>query len=404
MNPSPFTAATDSLVTSEIPSVVIAPRNRAELFLESLQQRVYGAVGITAQDCQQREWIGQQTILPVRLQQKAEQLSPGEFAHYRAAVLDALTRDELLPRPTAFERPHQYSILRGLKVSIEEAVGQLGIGLPFRPVVGTLPTRLLEPLMVRVPGTDEVVLLMDGGLLTYVHLLAKAIAHALPADLWDGELMEPGETADAWERTFDPEGVATQRFIELMMAAVTGTPASAPMYTPKPSCEQTTAALCECMELFIVGREYARLAEGDHLTAGTEPRQAFGQNFEALVWTVSQELHADALGFGLMLAAAGEKGESARLAYWSADILLASFGIIERATMALQSPVALPMVALPPTIFDERRTQLQVLVRQLEGGSRALAFAAALDPIVRTLAERFEMVLQGARPGAGPVH
>jgi len=402
MNPTPSTAAPDTANTSDIPVVTVPQRNRSELFLEALQRRVYSAVGITAEECQHREWIGQQTILPVRLQQKAEQLSPSEFAHYRAAVLDALTRDELLPRPTAFERPHQYSILRGLKVSVEDALNDLAIPLPFRPVVGTLPTRLLEPLMVRVPGTEEVVLLVDGGLLTYVHLLAKAIAHALPPEVWDGDMMEVGE--GDWDGPFDPEGVATQRFIELMMAAVNGAPASAPMYAPKASCEQTTAALCECMELFIIGREYARLAEGHHLVAGTEPRQAFGQTFEALVWTASQELHADALGFGLMLAAAGSKGESARLAYWSADVLLASFGIIERAIMALQSPVGVPMVALPPTIFDERRTQLQQLVRQLEGGDRALAFAAALDPVVRGLAERFEMVLQDARPGAGQIH
>ena len=38
-----------------------------------------------------------------------------------------------------------------LKESIEDAASLLSIALPFQPVFGTLPTRLLEPLMVRVP-------------------------------------------------------------------------------------------------------------------------------------------------------------------------------------------------------------------------------------------------------------
>jgi hypothetical protein len=380
------------------------PRTRGELFLESLQERVYAAVGVTAEDCQQREWLGQQTILPVRLRQKAEQLSPSEFAKYRTAVLDALTRDELTPRPTPFERPHQYSILRGLKTSIEAAAVELSIGLPFTPVIGTLPTRLLEPLMVRVPGSDEVVLVIDGSLLTYVHLLAKAVAHALPFDILEHDPDVPLPLLPGWEHEIDPDGEATQRFVELMMAAISGNTASAPVYAPDPGSEQTVASLCECMELFIVAREYARLAEAEHLAAGAEQRSAHGETFEALVWTARQELHADALGLALMLSAADDKGESPRVAFWSADILLASFAVMDRALMAFESPGAMPLVSVPPTIFDERRTRLHALMNHINGGARAAAFATALAPVTTTLAERFDIVLQDLRHGPRPSH
>jgi hypothetical protein len=158
------------------------------------------------------------------------------------------------------------------------------------------------------------------------------------------------------------------------------------------------------MELFIVAREYARLCEGHHLMAKVEQREAFGQPFEALAWTAKQEFHADALGLGLMLAAADAKGESPRVAFWSADVLLAAFGVLDRALMSVESPVALPFVSLPPTLFDERRSHLRHLMNQLEGGAQAASFADALEPVMTTLAERFEVVLQEVRFGPRPRH
>jgi hypothetical protein len=140
---------------------------------------VYQSLGLTADDCQRRELAGQQVVLPARLQQKALELSDPKFHEYRAALLEGLARDEQAPRPTRFERPHQYSILRDLKAAIERAATRLDVELPVTPVIGTLPTRQLEPLMLPVPGTaDEVVLVVDGQLLTYANLLAKAVAQA----------------------------------------------------------------------------------------------------------------------------------------------------------------------------------------------------------------------------------
>lgn len=389
--------------TDLAPAPVSAPSRRmAEVFLESLQQRVYASVGVTAEDCQQREWIGQQTILPVRLQQKAEELSPAEFDRYRAAVFEALARDEAAPRPTPYERPHQYSILRDLKTSIEDAAAQLSLSLPFTPVFGTLPVRLLEPLMLRVPGTDEVVLVIDGTLLTYAHMLAKVVAEALPYEMLESEAFIAAPPREGWQTSIDPAGKATDRFVELMLAALAGNPAQAPSYPQEPASEQTAAALCECMELFIVGREYARLCEGDHMVADSEERSAHGQPFEALAWTAEQEVRADALGLGLMLTAATQKCESLRLAYWSADLLLASFSLIDRTLTAMSQKVALPLGLFPPTIFDHRRGALRELMASFDGGHRAVAFADALAPVFTELADRYEAALHDLRFGVGP--
>jgi hypothetical protein len=379
-------------------------RGPAELFLESVQQRVYGSVGLSAHDCQQHERAGQKIILPVRLQQKAAELPPDEFARYRSAVLEALTRDETLPRPTPFERPHQYSIVRDLKTSLESAAAQLSLPLPFRPVIGTLPTKLLEPLMLRVPASDQVVLVIDGQLLTFAHLLAKAVTQALPFEMLEGELFAPEPPAPGWEARIDPDGIATQRFVELMLAAAGGNVGNAPSYPPDPSGEQMTAALCECMELFLLAREYARLCEGDHLMAPVERRSAHGEAFEALTWTVGQELHADTLGLAIMLAAATTKGESARLAFWSADLLLSSLSVLERALFAIDHPSAPPVFSATPDFYTERRRQLRILVTLLDGGDRVVAFADAMDAVISTLAQRFEAVLQQLQYGSTTTH
>jgi hypothetical protein len=53
-----------------------------------------------------------------------------------------------------------------------------------------------------------------------------------------------------------------------MFAAISSTPGNAPSYLPETSYEQVAGDLCESMELFLVGREYARLCEGDHLWPG----------------------------------------------------------------------------------------------------------------------------------------
>lgn len=382
----------------------LVPQTTAERYLESLQQRVYQSLGLTAEDCQRRELAGQQVVLPARLQQKALELSDLEFHEYRAALLEGLTRDEQAPRPTRYERPHQYSILRDLKAAIERATTRLGVDLPITPVIGTLPTRQLEPLMLPVPGTtDEVVLVVDGQLLTYANLLAKAVAQALPLDSLDGAGDGWPEAAD-WDHLVDPDGTATRRFLELMFAAVSSTPGNAPSYLPEATYEQIAGDLCESMELFLVGREYARISEGDHLLARSQRRVAHGETFDALAWTGEQEERADCLGLALMLVAADDLGQSLRWAYWSADLLLESFGLIHR-THVLLGCQASEYFTLPvANPYDTRRRLLREMMLKWEGGHLVVAFADAMRPVMRVLGERLEAALCDLRFGSAVRH
>ena len=214
---------------------------------------------------------------------------------------------------------------------MEHAASTMDLEIPARPLVGTLPTRLLEPLMLLVPGTEDVVVVVDGGLLTYAHQLAKAVAQALPFSADDRGEVVVQSPAGPWPATCDIPERAAMRFNELMIAVITGNAGGAPPYLPEPHYESLAAELCDCMELFVVAREYARLIERDHLRASTEPRRASGETFQALRWNSEQEIRADALGLALTLAAAAERGDSLSWAFFGVDLLLSSFAVLERA-------------------------------------------------------------------------
>lgn len=380
-----------------------APQTVAERYLETLQQRVYSALGLSPQDCQFQEWVGQQMVLPVRLQQKSLELPAAEFDAYRVALLAALARDEAAPRPTPYERPHQYSILRDLKLAIEEAADRMSFRLPTLPVIGTLPMHRLDPMMLPVPGSGEVVLVVDGSLLTFINLLSKAVAQTLPLQ-WsdDGEATVP--LTPGWEHGIDATCSGGTRFVELIVATLNGNPSSAPAYLPESGYEDVAADLCDCMELFMVGREYARLIEGDHLAAEPALRAAHGQVFEMLTWSDEQELKADCIGLALMLAAAAARGTSLAWAFWSVDLLLSSFAILERAHWLSSNPAGNTLVGPVPNAFDYRRRMLREMATQWRDGAAAVEFAVDLQPIISHLDGRLEAHLLEMQFGQPTVH
>lgn len=379
----------------------LAHRSSAEVFLEALQQRVYASVGQTAEDHQRREWLGRLAVLPIRLQQKAAELAPDEFTRYCEAVAAALARDEAAPRPTAFERPHQYAILRELKDRIEQAAERLALQVPVSPVLGTLPTRLLEPLMLPVPTSDEVVIVVDGGLLTYAHTLAGSLALAVPFELVEPEAFVPARPPAGREQRIDPTGEASRQFIDLVLAVAASGPAGAPAGYVDAVTEPMAAALCDAMETFLIGREYGRLLHGDQLAAPVERRWVHGQPCDAFRWTQAQELEADVVGLALVVSAAIDRGESARLAWWGVDTLLASFDLLERVARCFSRAQFAPLSALGPTVFEARRRALAQAMLHWDPARRAIAFSDALAPVVGTLIDRFEIVLHDLLAGHG---
>ncbi len=166
---------------------------------------------------------------------------------------------------------------------------------------------------------------------------------------------------------------------------------------PEPAYETIACELCDCMELFIVAREYARLVDGDHLKASTEARAACGERFQALCWTTEQETRADGLGLALTLTAAAERGDSLSWAFFAIDALLASFGILERSLPILTRPADAPLFPDLGAAHDTRRGLVRDVLRHWDGGQHVIAFADGLVPVVAQLGDQFEAALYDLR-------
>ena len=256
-------------------------------------------------------------------------------------------------------------------------------------------SQLLEPLMLLVPECDDVVVVMDGNLLTYAHQLSKAVAQALPFGADEYGAGEPD--LGRWPVGREVPARAVRRFNELMLAVMTGNSSLARPYLPEPAYETIATELCDCMELFIVSREYARLVDRDHLKASTEARAVCGERFQALRWSSEQEMRADGLGLALTLTAAAERGDSLSWAFFAVDALLASFGIIERSLPILTQPAGSPLLPDVGAAHDARRGLIRDVLRQWEGGERVIAFADAMVPLLAQLGDHFEAVLYDLR-------
>jgi 3-oxoacyl-(acyl-carrier-protein) synthase len=220
-----------------------------------------------------------------------------------------------------------------------------------------------------------------------------------------GEVVGYAATCDAYHRVrLDESGEARRHFLDLMLAALDGRPAMAKPYLPDARYEQIAADLCDSMELFVLAREYAHLIDGDHRGDRVRRRTVNGQAFDALAWTGEQELRADSLALLLLLAAANEQGASLAWAFWAVDVLLASFGILERAAWLSRGTAGQALPTPLPNVHDERRKVLRELLKHSEGGEQAVRFADALQPVLDLLEGALETRLYEERYGAVAVH
>ncbi|WP_440956116.1 hypothetical protein ACSAZK_03970 [Methanosarcina sp. Mfa9] len=82
--------------------------------------------------------------------------------------------------PTIYENPDTYSILFDLFEQIEKSAKELLSRLPMRPLIGTLPSGKVNAMAIKVPDTDEFMVVFEDQLFTFANLIAKIIAQSIP--------------------------------------------------------------------------------------------------------------------------------------------------------------------------------------------------------------------------------
>jgi hypothetical protein len=222
----------------------------------------------------------------------------------------------------------------------------LGLQMPARPLLGTLPTGRVNALTILVPDTGEHIVLFESQFGLFAHLAAKAIADVLPVK----------RTADGGATiSFDREEVArriaqqpekARRFGELVRAYLeTGMPGMAPQSFLDPLRTVWAGMMSSSVELFALGHEYGHIMRG-HLGESRPAAWLGGPSLsdpEELAYSNQEEIEADAQGVSLAIAAVQMSESRVRkisdpvgLGFLGADFYFTMTYVIDRAIHLLR--------------------------------------------------------------------
>ena len=291
-------------------------KQRARAFLEQLQKATYSRFQIPPP---LRSSIEELTAFA--RESAAAQMPNGsddEKQQHIAEFVRQMTETQRIA--TSYEAPHWYNIILKLSGEIDKAANDAAIPVPSHPLLGTLPIGQINAMTIRVPGTDEFVIIFDWQLFLFALLLSKAVVRALPLVSTEDGSFQIRIDSDGIRSRTDSDPSVVGRFLEVVMAyAVAGDPGFAPQYFPEPQYSLLAARLRDCMELFVMGHEYAHIILG-HLTSANGAVLARMNNAEEVAYSWQQEYEADMLGANLMMRAefAGERVPPDH-SYWGAD-------------------------------------------------------------------------------------
>lgn len=231
--------------------------------LEILQVRAFKNFGFTfeqIQDLYQRretEWV------PYCIRQSLRLSLMGAVAEKSIEAWEAECKAQLDQVPTRYENPPDYEIVRERFDELHSIAASVDRSLPFRPLLGTIAE---GDLNARVLHRAGYILAVNGGALKISWGLAKILALSLPT-LESNSTRQPFDTD--WpevQRHLQTSPEPSQRFRELLDAIVTRKhPYFAPRYLIDSDNKKMLGfvlALNRGLELFLVGHEYAHLADG----------------------------------------------------------------------------------------------------------------------------------------------
>ncbi len=377
---------------------------RAAKFVEKLQRSTYERLGLTPED---------DRLPPERWRQIAKSIIesrfPNETVEGHERLLEAVIAHDRKSAqcPTAYEDRHGYMIMLGLAESIKKAAGTLFKATPKWPLIATLPSGQVNAMTVRVPGCNEYVIFFESQLATFVLLLSKVVAQAIP--------LREVDSAGSYNYSVKREDIihhieaneeVRRRFFELVWAYATfGMPALAPPYILGSPYDKLSDLLRESMELFVFGHEYSHIVVG-HLDAPETARQRLlNAPADEIVYSWIQEHVADMLGVRLSCLAMMESRKvDVALSFWGADLFFSSLELMDKAVSLLRhgDENVQRLGSHPPS--GERREILRGSLSNFLGEDNARAAVALGEAVEFASARLWDVTrdhLLAARPPGG---
>ena len=267
------------------------------------------------------------------------------------------------------------------------------------PMVGVLALGRPGADLVPVPGSDRSVVLVERQFPALAHLVAKALAAALPTRE-DGDQLQLQLDDATWEAALGPGHPAVQRFAEAMVATERQGPRSAPEYVGDPELEPLVSTMQQVIEWFEVAQPYAHFAAGHHTAATRRPWLESLGAFERFEWTAEQDHEAVARASMAVLNRARQTFGDVRLVAWALDAWLTTQMLIAGGAAIVQE--------LGQETFDslieahaERRGLYRAILEQDEELRPSLTLVALLEPILAQFWEQSVQALMATGPRMG---
>jgi hypothetical protein len=370
-------------------------RQRATSFLEQLQRATYDAWHLTptrTNDAEQAKFVRTfvESQYPSADEEQREDLIKafaGELARRTARV------------PTAYEEPGWYAVMENLSEDIGKSADEASLVIPTNPLLGTLPTGQINAMTLRVPGSDDYLIVFEWQLFLFALLLSKAVARALPLRQTEDEGFSFSAQKDDIAQRIDSDKSVVYRFADVLLAyAATGEPSRARPYLPEVHYGRLADVLRRSMELFVMGHEYAHIILG-HLSSAQSTETTLSEA-EMLEYSWVQEYQADMMGSSLMIRAMLRGGMDASMSYWGCDFFFSAIDVMDKAVSVLkgEEETAVKLGSHPPT--KERREMLRRVLPEIIGekhANDALGLSRILEDVTDLLWQRTRPVIAEAR-------
>lgn len=315
---------------------MVGERHKVLAYLEEIQRRTYEFLEIEPDWMSARRVAFNEEFLR-RFYDSPIRRPSQTFEEFREWALKELQGCPEVPI-SAYQDPAWYSLLAGMAKEIEEVLAERNMGLNPSPIFGSLPTGRVNGVALKVPDTDQVIVLIEDGLFGFANLAAKAVARLFPfKGDEDGRLIFSTASSD-WQLQFTAKPEVSERFLELILAYILGGhPHKAKAYLPDANYEVVSSVLCGSMELFVLGHEYGHFVCG-HLNEGsTRKAMIGGEDSDKIATNWQQEFEADVRGLEYMLAVMGKRGFDLSLSFWGADFFFCCIDIVEKAVSTIRT-------------------------------------------------------------------
>lgn len=299
-------------------------------YLRVLQEREYARLGKKPRDY--RAFLGLNADpLARELAKRQKPRSPHEDPLPYDLARSYLSSIDVTNLPTPYENPIAYSILARATTEIENS-GERIFGWKYKdkPTIGTLPLGKVNASTIRVPFTEQYVIVFQENLLTFVSLCAKVVAASIPSD-GSAEPATFSYAPNDIDEKLSSNQVILRRFTDLLRSyLLEGRPHANGQYVLVQPNRRYSEILIQAAELFALGHEHAHAMKG-HLTQSMTEASIESAPMDGIPFSWEQEIEADEVGVMLAVATMKHMGYDATFGYSGADFFCTAMDIVDQA-------------------------------------------------------------------------